>query len=127
MAKGKSSTPGKAKGAHKKQAKPAARPALQPYEPPPPSPIRGLLPVPPEVAKIVAREVKRLPMVDEAKQRLTNNLTLQYHFGGHVVACRNTAQGIEVLAAGVDEIGRLFNKLPYEQHRGIFIDHPELW
>jgi hypothetical protein len=104
-----------------------SRPAIQPYEPPPPSPIRGLLPVPPEVAKFVAREVKRLPMSDAARQRLTNTVTLQYYFGGHVVACRATPQGIEVLAAGLDEIGRFFKKVPHEQRQGVFIDHPELW
>lgn len=126
MAKGKSSPPNKVKRTQQKRAKPAVRqPAVQPYELPPP--IRGLLPVPPEVAKLVAREVKERPMTEEARQMVTRCFLLQHYFGGHEIAYRETAQGVEVLAVGLEEISRLFKKLPSAQHRGIVIDHLDPW
>lgn len=91
-----------------------------------PSSLRGLLPTPPEVAKLVVREVKRLPMTDEARQRITHDWTLQYYFGGHDVVYRKTPQGVEVLAAG-EEIGPLLRKLPSSQRKGIILGHPDPW
>jgi hypothetical protein len=48
---------------------------------------RGLLAVPPEVEAVVAGEEARppekhgIPLVGEARQRLVDSLTLQYHYG----------------------------------------------
>lgn len=129
MAKGKptkaqSPPPRKAKRTQRNPAKLKVRhPAPQPYEPPPAPPIRGLLPVPPEVAKQVAREVKERPMSEEAQKMTTRNFLLYHYFYGHIVAYRETSRGVEVLAVDDDEIGRLFKRLPPEQHRGIVIDH----
>jgi hypothetical protein len=110
-----------------KSAKKGSNPAVVPIALPPPSPLRGLLPTPPEVAQLVAREVKRLPMTEEARQRITNDWTLQYYFGGHEIAYRKTLQGVEVLAAGLEEIGALLRKLAASQQKGIIFGHPEPW
>lgn len=74
--------------------------ALRPCEPPPAPRGRGLLPVPPEVAKQIAREVKERPMTDEARQMVLRNVLLYHYFYGHQVAYRETTQGVEVLAMG---------------------------
>jgi hypothetical protein len=82
-----------------------------------PSP-RGLLPTPPEVETIVAREVKKFPptiMTAEAKQRLTDDLNLQYYFEGKEVLYRPTERGAEVLAVGLREIGEVIQKLSPEE------------
>src|SRR5947209_6840454 len=89
----------------------AAQVEVTVVEPSSPSPLRGILPTPPEVEKLVAREVARLPMTDAARQRVTDGFNLQYYFGGHDIAYRETDQGVEVLAVGLDEIGRLLRKL----------------
>jgi hypothetical protein len=96
-------------------------------ETPPPSSLRGLLPTPPEVAELVAREVARLPMSAAARQRVTNSFNLQYYFGGHEVAFRETRHGVEVLAAGLEEVSRFFQIVPSSQRRGVVIGHPEPW
>src|SRR5262249_15307338 len=78
-----------------------------------PSP-RGLLTTPPEVEEIVAREVQKYPitiMTPEAKQRLTDDLNLQYYFEGEEVLYRPTERGAEVLAVGLREIGEVLQKL----------------
>src|SRR5439155_27321836 len=58
-------------------------PAHNPATPKP----RGLLPVPPEVEEIVAREKARLApyMTDEAERRIRNDLTLQHYYEGSEV------------------------------------------
>lgn len=111
----------------RKKKKGIPKPAIELIELPPPSPLRGVLPTPLEVAKLVAREVKKLPMSDEARQRVTNHWTLQYYFGGHEIAYRETPAGVEVLAAGLEEIGQLVRKMPYAQRKGIIFGQPEPW
>jgi hypothetical protein len=76
----------------------------------PPSALRGILPVPPEVEEMLARELKDHPVTDREQQHITDSLKLQYYFGGHWIAYRHTDQGKEVLAVGMDEIGRLMGK-----------------
>ncbi len=79
---------------------------------------------PPErVRQIVAQEEVRLLRerqivpTPEARQRLVNDLTLQYYFegSGHEVLYRNTPTGPEVLAVGVDEIMAVRQGMPLEQ------------
>jgi hypothetical protein len=89
--------------------------------------LHGLLPVPPEVAEIVARETARLPMTKEARQRLENDLTLQYHCGDEWVICRETTQGIEVLAAGWDEVRRFLRKTPLSEGTDLRMTLPDPW
>jgi hypothetical protein len=115
------------RASRKRSKKPVPQPAVIPSNLPPPSPLRGLLPPPPEVAELVAREVKERPMTDEARQHVMKEFTLQYYFGGHDIAYRVTPQGVEVLAAGHEEIYTLLRELPYPQHKGIILGHPEPW
>jgi hypothetical protein len=89
--------------------------------------LRGLLPTPPEVEELVARELAERPMSDTARQWVTDGFKLQYYFGGQVIAYRNTRQGKEVLAVGMDEIGRLMRDLPGGESKSIVIGHPEPW
>jgi|GEM_PF-3515123 len=92
-----------------------------------PSPPTGLPhgPVaPPEhVQQIVAKEEVRLLRerravpTPEARQRLVNDLTLQYYFDrlGHEVLYRSTPAGPEVLAVGLDEIMAVREGMPLEE------------
>ena len=72
--------------------------------------LRGLLPTPPEVAELVARELEGHPVTDREKQRLTDGFNLQYHFGGEYVAYRRTEEGAYVLAIGLHDVGKLLRK-----------------
>lgn len=87
----------------------------------------GLLPVPREVAEIVASETARLPMTKEARQSLENDLTLQYHCGGEWVICRETMQGVEVLALGWDEVRRFLRKTPLLEGTDLRMTLPDPW
>jgi hypothetical protein len=78
--------------------------------PGPASELRGILRTPPEVEEMLAQELKDHPVTDREKQRLSDSLKLQYYFGGHWIAYRHTNQGKEVLAVGMEEIGRLMRK-----------------
>jgi hypothetical protein len=86
-------------------------------------PPRGLLPVPPEVEQDVAREVARIEgehgftLTSEAKQRMTNSLTLQHYYENQTIAYRQTPQGVEVLAVGDQEIGELVRRRGTEDRR----------
>jgi hypothetical protein len=93
------------------------RPRWDPSREPP----RGLLPVPPEVYEMLAREEAQLArdrnivMTPEARQRQLNHSTLDYYYLGQVVAHRMTPQGVEVLAVGDDEIGELLKGKSQEE------------
>ena len=84
-------------------------------------PPRGLLPVPPEVEELVAWEEakflreKNLVMAPEARKRQLDQYTLEYYYDGHDVAFRETPEGIEVLAVGMDEIGQFLRGLSQEE------------
>ena len=74
---------------------------------------RGLLPVPAAVAAFVAAEEDRIlkqhgiQLADAAKRRMLNEATLDAYYRYEWVSYRETSQGVEVLAVGLDEIGRL--------------------
>ena len=103
------------------------KPAAAPAELPVPSPLRGLLPTPPQVVRIVNRWLKDRPATAEARQRITEDLKMQYYFGGQEIAYRETPQGKEVLAVGLEEIGELLRTLPCSEQKGIVFDHAEPW
>jgi hypothetical protein len=85
----------------------------------------GLIPIPPEVEALVAREEARLSKehgiipTPEARQRLVDSLTLQYYFDGIDIAYRRTPQGVEVVAVGLEEVGELIRTTPQEQREGV--------
>jgi hypothetical protein len=86
-----------------------------------------LLPTPPEIAKLVAREAAKRPMSPAARQWVTDCFNMQYYFGGHDIAYRKTPQGVEVLAVGLEEIGELMRHLPRAEDRNVIIGQPDPW
>src|SRR5438045_1971866 len=95
---------------------------LPAHDPTIPKP-RGLLPVPSVVREAIASEEARFarehgcPFAAVARERMTNDLTLQHYFEGSEVACRETPQGVEVLAVG-DEISVYVRSTPPEEQCG---------
>jgi hypothetical protein len=91
---------------------------------------RGLLPVPPEVEAIIAKEEARLlnekgiVPTPEARQRMVDSFTLQYYYEGFYVAYRPTPQGPEVLAVEPDEIGQLLGGMAPEERLKIKVGQP---
>lgn len=84
----------------------------------------GLIQPPERVREIVAREKAKFPaeiFTPEAEERLTNDLTLQFHFDGlgYEVAYRSTSQGPDVLAVGYDEILALTGGMSPEERSAI--------
>jgi hypothetical protein len=80
---------------------------------------RGLLCVPPEVEAEVRRQAAKHAMTVEYLKSLRDRLTLDHYFSGAPVALRRTPEGIEVLAAGLDEIAELRRTCTPEQRQGI--------
>ncbi len=95
------------------------------YSGPLPKP-RGLLPVPPEIAEEVAREqaAEQPNYTDDYAKLTRDDWTLRYYYEGDTVACRSTAEGVEVLAAGWEEVSRYFEETPPEKRPGVMILHP---
>jgi hypothetical protein len=94
----------------------------------PPSPLRGILPTPPEVEALVARELEGHPVTDREKQRITDCFKMQFYFGGHWIAYRQTDKGMEVLAVGMDDIGRLRRKrTPASEKDRIILRYCDPW
>jgi hypothetical protein len=89
-----------------------------------PSP-RGLLPFPPAVAEHVEREALRaereygFKLSAEATQRMLHQGTLDWFYRDQWVSYRVTAQGVEVLAVGLEEVGELAGRLNAEQRIGV--------
>jgi hypothetical protein len=84
---------------------------------PPMSYPHGLLPTPPDVRAVVAKEETRLlethglVLSPQAHQSLVNEQTLSHFLGGQWISYRETTQGPDVLAVGLEEIGRLMQLL----------------
>jgi hypothetical protein len=98
-------------------------PAADPSIPKP----RGLLPVPPEIEEAVAREEERIAsergikIAPEARQRMLDDLTIQYFYEGAYVASRRTPQGVEILAVGWDEANQYRQNNPPETRQDVRI------
>jgi hypothetical protein len=88
---------------------------------------RGPLPVPQEIEEAVAREEARITrehgfvMVPAAKQRMLNDLTLQYSYEGACVASRHTPSGVEILAVGRDDARQYRENHPPETRQDVRI------
>jgi hypothetical protein len=82
---------------------------------------RGLLPVPPEVDQAVARQQARLQpyFTDESAKQVRDDMTLRYYDEGTYVASRHTAEGVDVLAVGWDEVRKFLEEIPPEQQQGV--------
>jgi hypothetical protein len=82
----------------------------------------GLLPVPPEVRELVATERVKHPGHSEEAWRRSMNLwavTWYYDGLGHEVLYRETPQGPEVLAVGLEEIAALTDGMKPEKMAGL--------
>jgi hypothetical protein len=99
------------------------RPAHDPSFPKP----RGLLPVPKEIEEAVTHEDERLlrdhgiVVAPEGRQRMLNDLTLQYYYESAYVASRHTPVGVEVLAVGWDEAHQYRENHPPETRQDVRI------
>jgi hypothetical protein len=86
---------------------------------------RNLLPVPPEVAEHVEKEAARaqaeygFSLTQEARQRMLNEGTLDWFYRDQWVSYRETAQGVEILAVGLEEVGELARRLTDEERSGV--------
>jgi hypothetical protein len=80
---------------------------------------RGLLPTPPDVEALVERWEALDPMTPEYRKKLRDRLTLAHYFAGVEAAFRRTPQGIEVLAAGLDEIADFRRTSMPEEREGV--------
>jgi hypothetical protein len=94
-------------------------PAYDPDFPKPP----GLLPVPPEVEESVASDQARIQLylADGYVKRSRDDMTLRYDYEGAYVAYRRTPQGVEVLAAGWDEVNKYLEDHPLETQQDVRI------
>src|SRR5260370_18734749 len=81
--------------------------------------LRGLLPVPPEVEAEVEGQEAKYPMTPEYRKTLRDRLTLEHYFSDVEVAFRRTMDGIEVLAAGPDEIAEFRRTTTREERQGV--------
>src|ERR1700722_9246480 len=88
---------------------------------------RGLLPVPQEIEEAVACEEARvlrdhgIAIAPEARQRMLNDLTLQYYYESSYVASRHTPLGVEILAVGRDEASEFIKDHPPETRNDVRI------
>ena len=89
--------------------------------------LRGILPTPPAVRRLVARELKDHPVTPQERQRITDNFKLQYYLGGQDIAYRHTPKGIEVLAVGHDEIMKLVRSVPPAEREQIILGWWDPW
>lgn len=91
------------------------------------------LPLTPEVADVLARDVASLradlgaePATETVRRQRTRYL-LSYHFGGQNVAYLNDEHGVIVLAVGVDRIAEFVRDVPYDLCRDVAYTAPEVW
>jgi hypothetical protein len=84
-------------------------------------PPRGLLPVPPEIQEQIAKDqsANQPYYTDEYAKLIRDDWTLRYYYEGAPVLCRTTPAGIEVLAAGLEEIGQLMQNMSQEELLGV--------
>jgi hypothetical protein len=82
-------------------------------------PPKGLLPVPAEVEAEVKQQEAKHAMTPEYCKKLRDRLTRAHYFADALVAFRRTPNGIEVLAAGLDEIAEFRRTSTREQRQGV--------
>jgi hypothetical protein len=80
---------------------------------------RGLLPVPAAVEAEITRQEAEHPMTPGYRKALRDRLTLEHYFSDVEVAFRRTQIGIEVLAAGLDQIAEFRRTSRPEERQGV--------
>ncbi len=90
--------------------------------------------LPPDKRTSVERELELVQMIapnvliSEALRRKTlQDRSLQFYFGGQVVAAVRSERGVVVLAVGTIEIAALISKVPAVMRKGMIIEFPEPW
>jgi len=106
---------------------PAERQFAEILRPPLPSPLRGILPTPPEVAAAVEDVLAGRPASPSYIQLITDEHKLRYYFGGHWVAYRNTDQGKEVLAVGLEEMSQVRKGMSLAERESVVWASIDLW
>jgi hypothetical protein len=91
-----------------------------------PSP-RGVLYVPPEIEQLVADQLRDKSAPPEERKKLIETYVLRYYFGGQEVICRDSPDGLAVLAAGPEEVPALLSKMTEQEKGRVRIEKPELW
>jgi hypothetical protein len=91
-------------------------------------PSRGVLPTPPAVAAFMASQIQRFSaMTPRARQRVRDDCTLGYYFGGEDVAFRFADQVVEVLAVGPREIDALKRRTDPREWLGVVEEQVRPW
>ena len=90
------------------------------YHGPLPKP-RGLLPVPPEIAEEVAQEQVTYRFADSYARLIRDDRTLVYYYEGEMIAYRIIPAGVEVLAAGPEEVRKFLDEAPLEEQQGVIL------
>jgi hypothetical protein len=100
--------------------------ALPAHNPNIPKP-RGLLAIPPEVAKQVAATEARLErekgirITLETRKEWLDRGTLSWYYDDAYIAYRHTPEGVEVLAVAHDEVNQYLKEHPLETRRDVVI------
>jgi hypothetical protein len=89
---------------------------------------RGLLPVPPRLAELVARDEAECirkhgtGYSPEARQRILDENVLYWYYDGSYVAYRRTPQGVELLAVGYQEVDQYLAEHPDATLQGVIVE-----
>ncbi len=84
----------------------------------------GLVTPPPEIAAQVAKDrAESSPEIynDDYAKLTLDDWTLAYYYEGWDVAYRSVPEGVEVMAVGLEEIGKYLRTVPPEQRQGVEI------
>jgi hypothetical protein len=87
-----------------------------------------LLPVPQELAELVARDEAECirkhgtGYSPEARQRILDENVLYWYYDGSYVAYRRTSQGVELLAVGYEEVDKYLAEHPDATLHGVNVE-----
>ena len=87
------------------------------------------VPVPQDVQVIVDQWLGELDfeVTPEARERITQDVTLQYYGGGRPVACMRTPRGVILFAIGGDEVYQYLETFSPQERWSARIEHPDPW
>src|SRR5579872_494008 len=84
------------------------------------------LPISNDILAFVADAEARtgVQMLSEYRQKMISELALQAHHAGNIVLTHHTANGVIVIAVGVDEIDRILESLPPDKQALTKTEYP---
>jgi hypothetical protein len=115
------------RGSKPKTRRPAPANAMVLLEPDPPSRLRGLLPTPPEVQSMLDEMLADRPASLAYQRQMLDYHNMRFYFGGHYVYYRDTKDGVEVLAVGLDEIKRLRKRMTRAEQAVCVLGYADPW